>query len=100
MKKRRNNIAKNHTATHLLQAALRETLGEHVKQAGSHVGPERMRFDFTHFAQVSPDRLREIERLVNLNIQKTFLSQPAQCHGMRLLNNKLLLSLKKGIAIL
>ncbi|MFO8163968.1 MAG: alanine--tRNA ligase [Thermodesulfobacteriota bacterium] len=68
--KRRNNIAKNHTATHLLQAALRETLGEHVKQAGSHVGPERMRFDFTHFAQISPDRLGEIERLVNLNIQK------------------------------
>jgi alanyl-tRNA synthetase len=68
--KRRNNIAKNHTATHLLQAALRETLGEHVKQAGSHVGPERMRFDFTHFAQISSERLNEIETLVNLSIQK------------------------------
>jgi len=68
--KRRKNIAQNHTATHLLQAALRETLGEHVKQAGSHVGPERMRFDFTHFAQITPDRLKEIEMLVNLNIQK------------------------------
>jgi len=68
--KRRKNIARNHTATHLLQAALRETLGEHVKQAGSHVGPERMRFDFTHFAQISPERLKEIEMLVNLSIQK------------------------------
>lgn len=67
---RRRNIAHNHTATHLLQAALRETLGEHVKQAGSHVGPERMRFDFTHFAQITPERLKEIEMLVNLNIQK------------------------------
>ncbi|RLB25471.1 MAG: alanine--tRNA ligase [Deltaproteobacteria bacterium] len=68
--KRRKNIAQNHTATHLLQAALREILGEHVKQAGSHVGPERMRFDFTHFAQIPPERLQEIEMLVNLNIQK------------------------------
>jgi alanyl-tRNA synthetase len=68
--KRRNSIAHNHTATHLLQAALRETLGEHVKQAGSSVGPERMRFDFTHFAQITPERLKEIEMQVNLNIQK------------------------------
>ncbi len=68
--KRRNSIAHNHTATHLLQAALRETLGEHVKQAGSFVGPERMRFDFTHFAQITPERLKGIEMLVNLNIQK------------------------------
>ena len=68
--KRRNSVAHNHTATHLLQAALRETLGEHVKQAGSFVGPERMRFDFTHFAQITPERLKEIEMLVNLNIQK------------------------------
>jgi alanyl-tRNA synthetase len=67
---RRNNIAHNHTATHLLQAALRETLGEHVKQAGSYVGPERMRFDFTHFAQIPTERLKEVETLINLNIQK------------------------------
>jgi len=68
--KRRKDTAHNHTATHLLQASLRETLGDHVKQAGSHVGPERMRFDFTHFAQIAPERLKEIELLVNLNIQK------------------------------
>ena len=68
--KRRKSSAKNHTATHLLQAALRETLGEHVKQAGSHVGPERMRFDFTHFAQIPPERLKEIETLVNFSIQE------------------------------
>lgn len=68
--RRRGNIAHNHTATHLLQAVLRETLGEHIKQAGSYVGPERLRFDFTHFAQIAPERLKEIEMLVNLNIQK------------------------------
>jgi alanyl-tRNA synthetase len=67
---RRNSIAHNHTATHLIQAALRETLGEHIKQAGSHVGPDRLRFDFTHFAQITTERLKEIEMLVNLNIQK------------------------------
>jgi alanyl-tRNA synthetase len=69
---RRNNTAHNHTATHLLQAALRELLGEHIKQAGSYVGPERMRFDFTHFAQIPPGRLKEIELLVNRNIQKNY----------------------------
>ena len=69
--RRRSNIAHNHTATHLLQAALMETLGEHVKQAGSYVGPERLRFDFTHFAQITPERLKEIEMMVNLNIQKS-----------------------------
>ncbi len=62
---RRSAAAANHSATHLLNAALRRVLGDHIHQAGSLVTPDRMRFDFTHLKPVSADELEEIERLVN-----------------------------------
>jgi alanyl-tRNA synthetase len=67
---RRDSIRRNHTATHLLHAALRTTLGTHVKQAGSLVAPDRLRFDFTHYAALDEQDLLDIEDLVNEHILK------------------------------
>ena len=68
---RRNNIRRNHSVTHLLHKALKETLGDHVNQAGSEVLENRMRFDFTHFEAVSEEDLKTVERRVNEMIFKS-----------------------------
>ncbi|HIT65056.1 MAG TPA: alanine--tRNA ligase [Candidatus Ventrimonas merdavium] len=65
----RRSTEKNHSATHLLQKALRTVLGEHVEQAGSLVTPDRLRFDFTHFSAMTAEELKQVEDLVNQEIQ-------------------------------
>ena len=67
----RRSTEKNHSATHLLQKALRMVLGEHVEQAGSLVTPDRLRFDFTHFSAMTRDEIRKVEDLVNKEIQES-----------------------------
>ena len=67
---RRARIAANHTATHLLQLSLRTILGSHVKQAGSKVGPDEFRFDYTHFSALTSEEIQKVETMVNALICK------------------------------
>jgi len=76
---RRGNIARNHTATHILQAALREVLGNHVQQQGSLVAEEKFRFDFTHFKGLSKEEISRVEEVANGHIAK---NQPVDCKEM------------------
>ncbi len=73
-RERRLDIARNHSSTHLLHEALRRVLGTHVRQAGSSVAPERLRFDFTHTQAMAPDEVHEVERLVNEQVRRNVAS--------------------------
>lgn len=93
---KRRATARNHSATHLLQAALRQVLGEHIKQAGSLVEPDRLRFDFTHFTGVTADELQQVEDLVNcwimdnaeLNIREMGMQEAVESGATALFDEK------------
>ena len=78
-KENRNLSASNHSATHLLQAALRQVLGTHVEQAGSYVDAERLRFDFTHPQKMTKEEIQKVEDLVNEKIKEDL---PVTCEEM------------------
>ncbi|RIO75646.1 alanine--tRNA ligase, partial [Staphylococcus haemolyticus] len=92
----RKDIQKNHSATHLLHAALKEVLGEHVNQAGSLVESERLRFDFSHFGPMTQDEIDQVERRVNeeiwrgisVNIQEMPINEAKQMGAMALFGGK------------
>ena len=95
-RQRKNDIARNHTATHLMHAALKEVLGTHVNQAGSYVGPDRLRFDFSHFSQVTEEELKKVEAIVNerildsldVDITETEISKAKAMGAMALFGEK------------
>jgi len=69
---RRSEVCKNHTATHMLQEALKRVLGDHVHQSGSYVNEDRLRFDFTHFSALTEDEVAKVEQIVNDNIMQVY----------------------------
>lgn len=94
--RKRKAIVRNHTATHLLHAALRRTLGEHVRQSGSLVSPERMRFDFSHYEKLSEKQVKQVENMVNewilmnlpVNVKITTLQDARKRGAMMLFEEK------------